>query len=356
MRAPEKRSPNLSLAIRGVKIYRFCGLRRLFRQFRLLAMLALRPYIARLAALIAAVAASCRRGDFSMRWQGGRRSENVEDRRGMQMSMGRRPMTCGGGCLTLIILLLALYFGGPQLALQILGGGGGGPVVVEQGEPQPRSPEEDQLADFVSVVLADTEDVWAELFQTQRLGVYDPPKIVYFTQAVDTGCGFADARVGPFYCPRDRKIYIDLSFFQELNEKFGAPGDFAQAYVIAHEVGHHVQNLLGISDDVHARQQGAGEVAANDLSVRLELQADFLAGVWAHHAHKARNIIEGGDIEEALDAASAIGDDRLQQRARGHVNPDSFTHGSSAQRVKWFKLGLATGDFDQGDTFNVPNP
>lgn len=294
-----------------------------------------------------------------MRWQGGRRSDNVEDRRGSPMRMGGRPMTLGGGCLTIIIILVALYFGAdPRLIMQIIGNQGGGPVVVEDGQegpPQPRSPEEDKLADFVSVVLADTEDTWSEIFRTQLGKQYEPATIVYFTDGVRSGCGVADARVGPFYCPADRKIYIDLTFFQELRDRFGADGDFAQAYVIAHEVGHHVQNLLGISDEVHAQQQRLSKAEGNELSVMLELQADFLAGVWAHHADKARNIIEQGDVEEALNAASAIGDDRLQKQATGRVNPDLFTHGSSAQRVRWFRRGLESGDLDQGDTFNAPS-
>jgi predicted metalloprotease len=290
-----------------------------------------------------------------MRWQGGRRSENVEDRRGSRMAMGGRPMTLGGGCLTLIVILIALYFGADLGAILQIIGQGGGPVVVQQGEPQQRSPEEEEAADFVKVVLGYTEDTWAEIFQTQLGKRYEPPRLVLFTSAVNTGCGFADARVGPFYCPADRTVYLDLSFFQDLRNRFGAPGDFAQAYVIAHEVGHHVQNLLGIADEVHAQQQRVSKVEANDLSVRMELQADFFAGVWANHTNKRHRILEEGDVEEAINAAQSIGDDRLQSRAQGRVNPDTFTHGSSAQRVRWLKLGLQTGDIDQGDTFNAPN-
>ncbi len=205
-------------------------------------------------------------------------------------------------------------------------------------------------------MLASTEDVWTQVFAEEGLGTYQQPRLVLFSDAVNTRCGMADARVGPFYCPADSTVYIDLSFFKELDQKFGAPGDFAQAYVIAHEVGHHVQNLLGTSDKVHAAQQRAGGgAAANELSVMLELQADFYAGVWANRAQKMRPILEPGDIEEGFAAAEAIGDDRLQKQARGHVNPDTFTHGSSAQRVKWFKRGLQTGDINQGDTFDSPN-
>jgi predicted metalloprotease len=232
-----------------------------------------------------------------------------------------------------------------------------GPVAVEDGgEPRETSPEDKEKYEFVRAVLASTEDAWTEIFAEQVGQPYQPPKLVIFSDAVRSGCGIADARVGPFYCPADSTVYIDLSFFKELDQKFDAPGDFAQAYVIAHEVGHHVQNLLGTSDKVHAAQQRAGGGAeANELSVMLELQADFYAGVWANRAHKMRNIIEEGDVEEALTAASAIGDDRLQKQSRGHVNPDTFTHGSSAQRVKWFRRGLQSGDMKQGDTFSAPN-
>jgi predicted metalloprotease len=212
------------------------------------------------------------------------------------------------------------------------------------------NPEEENLRKFVSVVLADTEDVWHELFQ--RTGrQYRDPKLVLFTGQVRSACGMAGAVAGPFYCPRDEKLYIDLSFYRQLKERFHAPGDFAQAYVIAHEVGHHVQNLLGTSDKVQALQGRVSEADANRLSVRLELQADFYAGVWAHYAQK-RRILDPGDVEEALQAASAIGDDRLQQESRGYVVPDSFTHGTSEQRSHWFQRGLETGDIRQGDTFS----
>jgi uncharacterized protein len=223
----------------------------------------------------------------------------------------------------------------------------------QQGQEQlPDDPKTKELKRFVSVVLADTEDVWHELFQQQGK-TYRNPKLVMFSGQVDSACGRASASMGPFYCPADSKVYIDLRFYDEMKTKFKSPGDFAQAYVIAHEVGHHVQNLLGISDRVHALQQRSSEAEANALSVRLELQADFFAGVWAHHANKARHIIEAGDVEEALNAATAIGDDKLQMQTRGRVVPDSFTHGTSEQRVRWFKKGLESGDLRQGDTFNA---
>jgi predicted metalloprotease len=211
------------------------------------------------------------------------------------------------------------------------------------------------MADFVSVVLADTEDTWHSLFR-QRGETYVEPTLVLYSDAVESACGFARSAVGPFYCPRDQKLYIDLSFYQDLKSRYQAPGDFAQAYVIAHEVGHHVQNLMGISDRVHALQRQVDRVEANQLSVRQELQADCFAGIWAHNADRSRQILEVGDIEEALNAASSIGDDRLQRQARGYVSPESFTHGSSAQRVRWFKRGIQTGDPAQCNTFAVANP
>ncbi|MCU0538027.1 MAG: zinc metallopeptidase [Hydrococcus sp. Prado102] len=216
-------------------------------------------------------------------------------------------------------------------------------------------PANDEMADFVSVVLADTEDTWHGIFQ-QSGQTYREPTLVLFRGAVESGCGYAEAAMGPFYCPLDEKVYIDLSFYQDLKNRFQAPGDFAQAYVIAHEVGHHVQNLLGISDKVRAAQRQVSEVEANQLSVRQELQADCFAGVWAHHAERSRQILEAGDIEEALNAASSIGDDRLQKQSRGYVVPESFTHGSSAQRVRWFKRGIETGEPAQCNTFAVANP
>ena len=281
-----------------------------------------------------------------MRWENGRRSDNVEDRRGMRVSRGKM----GGGIGTLILVLVALYFGvDPSVILEQAPTNVGTTVETRSGA---RSPEEDRLAEFVSVVLADTEDTWSALFQ--RSGqTYIEPRLVLFTGAVNSACGFAEAAMGPFYCPADQKVYIDLSFYRDLKNRLGAPGDFAQAYVIAHEVGHHVQNLLGISDKVHAARQRISEADGNRLSVKLELQADCLSGVWAHHADRARQILEDGDIEEALNAASAIGDDRLQQRTRGRVVPDSFTHGSSAQRVRWFRRGLDSGDINQCNTFTA---
>jgi predicted metalloprotease len=213
----------------------------------------------------------------------------------------------------------------------------------------------DRMADFVSVVLADTEDTWRTLFRQQG-ATYVEPKLVLFSGAVNSACGYARSAVGPFYCPADQKLYIDLSFYQDLKTRHQAPGDFAQAYVIAHEVGHHVQNLMGISDQVQALQRRSDKVEANQLSVRLELQADCFAGIWAHNAQRSRQILEEGDIEEALNAASSIGDDRLQRQAKGYVVPEAFTHGSSAQRVRWFKQGIQTGDPKQCNTFAVANP
>lgn len=285
-----------------------------------------------------------------MRTEGGRESENVEDRRGMR-PRGRMPIGRGGiGVGTLLLVLVAMYFGvDPSIVLnqqvsQV-------PSQVDSA-PAPRPPAEDQLARFVSVVLADTEDTWHALFR-QAGRAYEEPRLVLFTGAVESACGLGRAAMGPFYCPADRKVYIDLSFYDDLRTRFRAPGDFAQAYVIAHEIGHHVQNLLGISDKVRAAQERGSGTQANQLSVRLELQADCLAGVWAHHANRARNILEAGDVEEALGAASAIGDDRLQQASRGYVTPDSFTHGSAAQRVRWFRRGIESGSLKQCNTFDV---
>jgi len=282
-----------------------------------------------------------------MRWNEGRKSENVEDRRGIRVSRG----VMGGGIGTIIIVLIALYFGvDPSM---LLNQGTSQEVNVPAGSvSQDRPAEENRMADFVSVVLADTEDTWHEMFR--RSGkTYQAPKLVLFTDAVDSACGFAQSAMGPFYCPQDNKVYIDLQFYRDLQNRFHAPGEFAQAYVIAHEIGHHVQNLLGISDKVHSLQQGADKVTANNLSVRLELQADCLAGIWAYHADRSRNIVESGDIEAALRAASSIGDDRIQKQSQGYVVPESFTHGSSEQRVRWFKRGIETGDFAQCNTFKT---
>jgi predicted metalloprotease len=218
-----------------------------------------------------------------------------------------------------------------------------------------RSGADDRMVEFVSVVLADTEDTWKTLFR-QRGATYIEPKLVIYSDAVNSACGYARSAVGPFYCPADQKLYIDLSFYQDLKTRHQAPGDFAQAYVIAHEVGHHVQNLMGISDKVQGLQRRSDKVTANQLSVRQELQADCFAGIWAHNAQRSRQILEEGDIEEALNAASSIGDDRLQRQAKGYVVPEAFTHGSSAQRVRWFKQGIQTGDPKQCNTFAVANP
>ena len=283
-----------------------------------------------------------------MRWEGRRESGNVEDRRGM--TAGR--LGIGGGIGGLVVLVLYLFLGGDPEQLQQ--GLPGGPAVgePEAGAPYRESAEEGRLRQFVSVVLADTEDTWHALFREMGRD-YREPKLTLFTGAVDSACGFAQSAVGPFYCPPDQHVYIDLSFYQELQDRFGAPGDFAQAYVIAHEIGHHVQNLLGISEKVQAAQQRSDERQANALSVRLELQADCLAGVWAHHAAAARDLLEEGDLEEGLGAASAIGDDRLQRQSRGYVTPESFTHGSSAQRVRWFRQGIDAGSVDACDTLSA---
>jgi predicted metalloprotease len=279
-----------------------------------------------------------------MRWQMGRRSDNIEDRRGMPVGRGA---AVGGGIGTLVLVLLAMYFGvDPSVILQGTDPGDSRPAPSVQRQPA----GDDQLRDFVSVVLADTEDTWRELF-TQMGRQYQEPKLVLFGGAVQSACGFAQAAVGPFYCPGDQRVYIDLSFYRDLRERIGAPGDFAQAYVIAHEVGHHVQNLLGIAERIHSVQGRRSQTEANALQVRMELQADCLAGVWASNAQRARQILEAGDIEEGLNAASAIGDDRLQRQSQGRVVPESFTHGSSAQRVRWFKHGIETGDPGQCDTF-----
>ncbi len=279
-----------------------------------------------------------------MRWEDERRSENVEDRRGIRVSRGM----VGGGIGTLVLVLLSLYLGiDPTFLLNQAPPVSGPPTGTSR---EARPPEEDRLADFVSVVLADTEDTWKELFR--RGGkTYREPKLVLFTDAVESACGFAESAVGPFYCPKDQKVYIDLGFYRELKDRFHAPGDFAQAYVIAHEVGHHVQNLLGISEKVQNARARLSEAEGNRLSVRLELQADCLAGVWANHANRARKILEAGDVEEALGAASAIGDDRLQKQTRGFVVPDTFTHGTSEQRVRWFQAGIDSGEVNRCNTF-----
>ena len=281
-----------------------------------------------------------------MRWREGRRSENIEDRRGRG-----GPAVAGGVGLVglLLALAVALLGGDPTVILQQLSGDSqGGGIAVTR--PAPPSPEQDELADFVSVVLADTEDTWTEEFRDQG-GSYRPPKLVLFDGTVDSACGMARSAMGPFYCPGDQKVYIDLDFYRQLRRQLGAPGDFAQAYVIAHEVGHHVQHLLGIDERVRRLQGRVSEVQANQLSVRLELQADCLAGVWAHRTATQRHTLEEGDIEEALNAAARIGDDTLQRQAAGRVRPDAFTHGSAEQRQRWFATGLRSGDMDSCDTF-----
>lgn len=274
-----------------------------------------------------------------MRWAGRERSGNVEDRRGM----GGR-LAVGGGIGGIVIIVLSLLLGRNPLEY------------INVGTPaydQTTTPAQDQHAEFVSVVLKDTEDVWHKLFAEQLNGAYKEPALVLFTGSDQSACGFASAATGPFYCPMDEKVYIDLSFYDQLRTRFGAPGDFAMAYVIAHEVGHHVQHLLGITEKVHGARQSMSEKEGNELSVKLELQADFLAGVWAYHAQEMKNILEPGDIEEALRAANAIGDDRLQMESQGYVVPDAFTHGTSEQRMYWFKKGYETGDIRQGDTFQA---
>jgi len=283
-----------------------------------------------------------------MRWRMGRRSSNIEDRRGR----GAPRRAVGGGIGIIIILIIGMFLGVDpgQLLNQVSN-------VDTASLPDTSNNQaglNDELAEFVSVVLADTEDTWSVLFRNSN-GSYSEPTLVMFTGAVDSACGYAQAAMGPFYCPRDQKLYIDLSFYSDLKNKLGAPGDFAQAYVIAHEVGHHVQNLIGISDEVYKMRSGMSESEGNKLSVMQELQADCFAGIWAYHANKARQIIEEGDIEEALNAATSIGDDRLQKQSRGYVTPDSFTHGSSAQRVRWFKRGITSGDIYKCNTFESDN-
>jgi uncharacterized protein len=297
-----------------------------------------------------------------MRWRLGRRSANIEDRRGMgtpvgmgmpggfRMPGGRAGRAGGmGGIGLIVIALIAIFLGvDPSFLFQ----GGPIPDPSYQERQSPPSPAEEELKEFMSVVLADTEDTWHGLFE-QLERTYQEPTVVLFSGAVSSACGFADAAVGPFYCPGDRKVYLDLSFFEELGERFGAPGDFAQAYVLAHEVGHHVQTLLGISDQVRQVRATLSAADANALSVRQELQADCFAGIWAHHADQMRQVLEPGDIEEGLRAASAIGDDRLQRQAQGYVVPESFTHGSSEQRMRWFETGYSEGVPGACDTFSV---
>jgi predicted metalloprotease len=290
-----------------------------------------------------------------MRWRGGRQSGNIEDRRGEGgMGMGGFRLPGGGGGRgglgligTVVVVLVGLYFGvDPSVLLQ--GGNPGQPSQVAD----TASPEAQESKAFVATVLADPEDTWHALFQ-QRGAAYEEPKLVLFSGAVQSACGFAQSATGPFYCPGDHKVYLDTTFFDELSRRFAAPGDFAQAYVIAHEIGHHVQALLGITGQIDRLRGRVSATEMNAMSVRLELQADCLAGVWAHHAQRSRDMLEAGDVDEALTAASAIGDDRLQKQSQGYVTPDAFTHGSSAQRVRWFRQGMQEGTIDSCDTFNA---
>ena len=280
-----------------------------------------------------------------MRLDNSRESRNIEDRRGQRVRLGGRGKI---GIGTIVLALVAMYFGiDPNIVLQ----NAAGPeqsYTTTTGETLPETPE----TRFVSRVLADTEDSWETLFQKKGWGQYQPPRLVLFNGATPTACGMGQSAMGPFYCPGDSKVYLDVSFFQQMAQELGSPGDFAQAYVIAHEVAHHVQHLLGITDQVEQARRRNG-ASANELSVRTELQADCFAGVWAQHSNTQRNTLEEGDIEEGLNAAAAIGDDRLQKQSQGYVVPDSFTHGSSAQRVRWFKRGFESGEPGQCDTFNA---
>jgi uncharacterized protein len=285
-----------------------------------------------------------------MKWIGRRQSSNVDDRRGISGG----GIAAGGGIAGLIIYLLYSFFGGG-------GGGSADPSQMPQFPSQSQTEmtaeekqQDDQRAAFVKVVLAETEDTWNKIF-SQSGRSYSEPTLVLFRDAVQSTCGYASSASGPFYCPGDGKLYIDLSFYEDMQNKLNAPGDFAMAYVVAHEVGHHVQNLMGTADKVARLRQQLSQAEYNRYSVKLELQADFYAGVWAHYAQRQEKILEPGDIEEALNAASAIGDDRLQQQSSGRVVPDAFTHGTSAQRMYWFKKGFETGDISQGDTFNAPD-
>lgn len=286
-----------------------------------------------------------------MRLEGRAESTNVEDRRGQRMAGGPAGLGCGG----LILVLAISYFTGqdPRALLQLIG------AVQEQAAPQettsaPEAPK-DQLGTFAALVLKDTEDTWTGIFAESKQS-YEKPRLVLFSQAVRSGCGTASAAMGPFYCPADRKVYLDPTFFAQLSKRFGAPGDFAQAYVIAHEVGHHVQNLMGISERVTASQQRGSESQANALSVRLELQADCYAGVWGNHANRDRKIIEPGDFEEGMRAAGSIGDDAIQQMTQGSIHPESWTHGSGEERQFWLRRGLQTGDWSRCDTFKERQP
>lgn len=314
-----------------------------------------------------------------MKWQGRTRSDNVDDRRGGGGSSsggggfnfgrgggGMRPGRLGAGVGVVGVVIAIVYSlitgQDPTRALQGMGSGSGSmgghrnsgeQVRMERQQQRNREKGKDDMGDFVAVVLKDCEDVWNKVFMEEFKEDYREPVLVLYTGGDESACGTADAAMGPFYCSGDEKVYIDLDFFNDLKSRYEAPGDFAVAYVVAHEVGHHVQNLLGTSAQVHQKRQQLSEAEYNKLSVRLELQADFYAGVWAHHAQKMKSILDPGDIEEALGAASAVGDDKLQKKSRGYAMPESFTHGSSAQRMKWFRKGFDTGDIDQGDTFSA---
>lgn len=290
-----------------------------------------------------------------MKWKGRRQSTNVEDQRGGRMSggMGGLPggmLSKGGIGIVVIIFIVSWLMGENPLTLlqQVQSSSSSSYDTQQSNEPYVGSAKEEELAAFTKVVLADTEDVWRTLFDGYR-----EPTLVLFSGNVKSACGFASSATGPFYCSADEKLYIDLSFYDDLRTRFDAPGDFAQAYVVAHEVGHHVQHLLGITDKVHSMKGQLSDEEYNALSVKLELQADFLAGVWAHHAQEMKDVLEAGDFDEAITAAGAIGDDRIQMQSRGYVVPDSFTHGTSEQRIRWFQKGYKTGDIDQGDTFNA---
>lgn len=282
-----------------------------------------------------------------MRWKGREQSGNIEDRRGMS---GKK-MVAGGTIGTLIVILIVWLLGGnPMEVINNLQSAG---QAYDSSETT-ISPAEEELTQFVAVVLKDTEDVWHKLFNNSGKS-YREPKLVLYSSAVQSACGFSSSATGPFYCPGDEKVYIDLTFLEDLQQKLDATGDFAMAYIIAHEVGHHVQKLLGITDQMEKLRRRVSEKEFNSYSVRLELQADFLAGIWAHHAQKMKNILEEGDIEEAVNAAAAVGDDRIQLKSQGYIVPDAFTHGTSQQRKNWFIKGYKTGDPDQGDTFSAKN-
>ena len=285
-----------------------------------------------------------------MRWRGERQSDNVEDRRGASVSRGAKIGGISGLGLVAVVVISMFLGVDPTALLQVVGQSTQSTTMST--EQTTSAPANDDMRNFVAVVLAETEDVWNETFQKAGR-TYEEPKLALFSGAVESACGMADAAVGPFYCPTDHKVYLDIVFFEDLHSRFGASGDFAQAYVIAHEIGHHVQTQLGIIQKVNAMQARASKTDRNKLNVMLELQADCLAGMWAHQAQKKRNILEAGDIEEGLNAASAVGDDRIQKRTQGYVVPDGFTHGSSAQRVKWFRRGLEQGNISACDTFNA---